>query len=161
MDVCCECCVLSGRGLFDELITRPEESYRLWCIVVCDLETSRMRRPWPALGRSATDKYIYISNMLVLLHIWRWRIVIYTSVCVRVCVYTHTHTHTYIYISVSVMVMVIDVRNVTYWHKHQYLNANRIKSNYINCTNGDNFLSPLPTWEKSPAKQNSCMFSSG
>ena len=33
-----ECCVLSGRGLCDELITRPEESYRLWCIVVCDLE---------------------------------------------------------------------------------------------------------------------------
>jgi len=31
--------VLSGRGLCDELITRPEESYRLWCVVVCDLET--------------------------------------------------------------------------------------------------------------------------
>jgi hypothetical protein len=30
--------VLSGRGLCDELITRPEESYRLWCVVVCDLE---------------------------------------------------------------------------------------------------------------------------
>ena len=55
MDICYECCVLSGRGLCDELITRPEESYRLWC-VVCDLETSRMRRPWPALGRSATAK---------------------------------------------------------------------------------------------------------
>ena len=54
--VCCECCVLLGRGLCDELITRPEESYRLWCVVVCDVETSRMRRPWPALGRSATAK---------------------------------------------------------------------------------------------------------
>jgi hypothetical protein len=40
MSVCCECCVLSGRGLCDELITRPEESYRVWCVVVCDLETS-------------------------------------------------------------------------------------------------------------------------
>ena len=40
MFVCCECCVLSGRGLCDELITRPVESYRLWCVVVCDLETS-------------------------------------------------------------------------------------------------------------------------
>jgi hypothetical protein len=30
--------VLSGRGLCDELITRPQESYGLWCIVVCDLE---------------------------------------------------------------------------------------------------------------------------
>ena len=26
MFVCCECCVLSGRGLCDELISRPEES---------------------------------------------------------------------------------------------------------------------------------------
>jgi len=50
------CCVLSGRGLCDELITRPEESYRLWYFVVCDLETLRMRRPWPAWGRSATGK---------------------------------------------------------------------------------------------------------
>ena len=47
---CCECCVLSGRGLCDELITRPEESYRLWCVVVCDPETSWMRRPWPTGG---------------------------------------------------------------------------------------------------------------
>jgi len=37
--------VLSGRGLCDELITRPEESYRL-CCVVCDLETSRMGAPY-------------------------------------------------------------------------------------------------------------------
>jgi len=51
--------VLSGRGLSDELITRPEESYRLWCVVVCDLETSGMRRPWPALGRSTTEKKFY------------------------------------------------------------------------------------------------------
>jgi len=37
MDVfLCECCVLSGTGLCDEVITRPEESYRL-CLVVYDL----------------------------------------------------------------------------------------------------------------------------
>jgi hypothetical protein len=52
--VCCECHVLSGRGLCDELITCPEESYRLWCIVVCDLETSRIGAP-----------YIYIYMTLV------------------------------------------------------------------------------------------------
>jgi hypothetical protein len=40
MFVCCVCCVLSGRGLCDDLITRPEESYRLWRVVVCDHETS-------------------------------------------------------------------------------------------------------------------------
>ena len=32
--------VLSGRGLCDELITCPEKSCRLRCVVVCDLETS-------------------------------------------------------------------------------------------------------------------------
>ena len=44
--VCCECRVLSGRGLCDELITRPEESHRLCCVVVCDLETSRIGAPY-------------------------------------------------------------------------------------------------------------------
>jgi len=33
MDVCCECCVLSGRGLCVGLITGVEESYRLWCVL--------------------------------------------------------------------------------------------------------------------------------
>ena len=40
MFVCCECCVLSGRGLCDGLIIRSEESYRMWHVVVCDQETS-------------------------------------------------------------------------------------------------------------------------
>jgi hypothetical protein len=48
--------VLSSRGLCDELITRPEESYRLWCVVVCDIETSRM-------GASYIYIYIYIYNI--------------------------------------------------------------------------------------------------
>ena len=30
-------CVWSGSGLWDELISRLEESYRLWCVVLCDL----------------------------------------------------------------------------------------------------------------------------
>ena len=29
-----------------KLITRPEESYRLWCVVVYDLETSRIGAPY-------------------------------------------------------------------------------------------------------------------
>jgi len=32
--VCCECCVLLGRGLCDGLIIRSQESYRLWCVYV-------------------------------------------------------------------------------------------------------------------------------
>ena len=50
MFVCCECCVLSGRGLCDGLIIRSEESYRLWRVVVCDHETSQARRLKPARG---------------------------------------------------------------------------------------------------------------
>jgi len=50
MFVCCECCVLSGRGLCDELITRPGETYRLWRVVVCDQETSKTGRLKLATG---------------------------------------------------------------------------------------------------------------
>jgi len=39
MDISLLCCLLSGGGLCDGLITPPEESYRLWSVVVCDLET--------------------------------------------------------------------------------------------------------------------------
>jgi hypothetical protein len=38
--------VLTGSGLWDELIARPEESYRLWCVIVCDLVTSRICTPY-------------------------------------------------------------------------------------------------------------------
>jgi hypothetical protein len=41
MFLCWQCCVLSGRVLCDGLITRPEESYQLWRVVVCDHETSK------------------------------------------------------------------------------------------------------------------------
>ena len=64
--VCCECRVLSGRGLCDELITRPEESYRLCCVVVFDLETSRIGAP-----------YIYdisslrVNDLTLILLTWR------------------------------------------------------------------------------------------
>jgi hypothetical protein len=58
MLVCCECCVLSSRGLCDGPIHCPEECYQLWCVIVCDLETSRRRRPWPALGCCASQKQI-------------------------------------------------------------------------------------------------------
>jgi hypothetical protein len=60
--VCCECCVLSCRGLCNELITRPEESYRLWCVVVCDLETSRMTKATKRVG-SQRHKKVIINTM--------------------------------------------------------------------------------------------------
>ena len=66
--VCCECCVLLGKGLCDELITRPEESYHLCCVVVCDLEASWMRRPCPTGGCCAQKNiYTYIFLYVILL----------------------------------------------------------------------------------------------
>jgi len=66
--------VLSGRGLCNEVITRPEEFYRLWCVVVCDLETSRIGAPYIYI-------YIYIyvydisslrvSDLTLILLTWR------------------------------------------------------------------------------------------
>jgi hypothetical protein len=40
MDVFLLCVCVLGRGLRDELLTRLEESYRLWRVVVCNQETS-------------------------------------------------------------------------------------------------------------------------
>jgi hypothetical protein len=56
MFVCCECCVLPGRGLCDELITRPEESYRLWCVVVCDLENLKNEEAMTRIGSQKKKK---------------------------------------------------------------------------------------------------------
>jgi len=54
--VCCEVQVLWRAD------HSSRESYRVWCVAVCDLETSSMRRPWATLGRSTTGiKSQYIS----------------------------------------------------------------------------------------------------
>jgi hypothetical protein len=50
MDVCRECCVLTGRSLFDVAITHPTDCGAS----LCTLETSRIRKPWPAMDSSAT-----------------------------------------------------------------------------------------------------------
>ena len=68
MFVCCECCVLSGRGLCDELITRPEEFYWLWCVAVCDLETSRMGAPYIYIYDISSLK---VNNLTLILLTWR------------------------------------------------------------------------------------------
>ena len=47
MDVC----LLSGRGLWDGPITRPEPSCRVWCVLTeCDRIASIMRKLWPTRG---------------------------------------------------------------------------------------------------------------
>jgi hypothetical protein len=56
MFFCCECFVLSGRVICDEPITRPVRSTDCGALLWVIFETSRMRRPWPVLGRSTTEK---------------------------------------------------------------------------------------------------------
>ena len=60
--------MLSGRGLCDELITRPEESYRLCCAVVCDLESSRRGAPniydISRLSVKHVNMYMYIIGKM-------------------------------------------------------------------------------------------------
>jgi len=48
--------VLSGRGLCGELITRPEESYQLWCVVVCDLENLKNEEAMTRVGSQRHKK---------------------------------------------------------------------------------------------------------
>jgi hypothetical protein len=59
--------VLSGRGLCDGQITRPEESYRLWCIVVCGIEKTNLvneEGQGPLGGYRATRKKSLVKNFL-------------------------------------------------------------------------------------------------
>jgi len=54
---CVLCCV--GSGLCDGLITHSEESYRVCvcvCLIVCDLETSALKRPGQDLDCHTTEK---------------------------------------------------------------------------------------------------------
>jgi hypothetical protein len=69
MSVSCECCVLPGRVLCVGLITRAEESYRIWCLE-CDHEASIMRRPWPTWGCCAIKEYaqVELSNYKLNIH---------------------------------------------------------------------------------------------
>jgi hypothetical protein len=61
MDVCCGCCVSLDRSLCDGPITPLEESYRLWCVIVCDVETSRMKRRG-SLWAVALTRECYSNN---------------------------------------------------------------------------------------------------
>jgi len=63
--------VFSGRGLCHELITRTEEFYRLWCDVVCDLETSRTSRHgprWAAAQQQQQQQRSLVYNYNIILN---------------------------------------------------------------------------------------------
>ena len=62
-----------GSGLCDELITRSEESYSVCvcvsvCLIVCDLQPSKIRRPRPDLGCSTTGEKINSTLYVSILH---------------------------------------------------------------------------------------------
>ena len=66
--------MLSCRGLCDELVTRPEESYRLWCVIVYELETTKIlvngeeaKAHWGAVAPREEEEYtLILSNSLFL-----------------------------------------------------------------------------------------------
>jgi hypothetical protein len=115
MSGCCECCVLSGRGLCDGLVTRPEESYRLWCVWVWSWSVEK----WGGLGPQGAverlEKNIYICTVYVYLyvcmyvcmcvylyvcmHMYTW---MYTCVCRYVCMYVCMYVYLYVYICMYV-----------------------------------------------------------
>jgi len=53
-----------SRGLCDELITRPEESCRLWCVVVYDLENLMNEEALAQCGLSRQKQTYHIFEQL-------------------------------------------------------------------------------------------------
>ena len=69
ISVCCECCVLSGRGLCVGLMTRPEESYRLWWVVLCVFwKPLEWGGPGPLGGCRTKNKQTKLSRPIN--HVW-------------------------------------------------------------------------------------------
>jgi len=64
LGVCRECCVLLSRCLCGGLITRPEESYRLWCVWVWPWCVKQWGEPWPTRECCAVSVYIYSSVLI-------------------------------------------------------------------------------------------------
>ena len=57
----------------DELITHAEESYRMWCVVVCDLENLKNEEAMTRVGSQRHSKkklnLMYLTNALKMEHI--------------------------------------------------------------------------------------------
>ena len=64
VSVCCDCCVFSGRGLCDVLITRPKESYWVWCAWVWSwiLHREETLPHWRLLYRAKKKLIVLIQN---------------------------------------------------------------------------------------------------
>ena len=80
MSVSCECCVLSGRGLCVGLITRPEESYRVWYVWVWswNLDNKEALDHWGLLphGKKGENVISFKVNLITYnrhVHQWGYR----------------------------------------------------------------------------------------
>jgi hypothetical protein len=69
MFVCFVRCVLSGRGLCDELITCPQESYRLWR-VLCVITKPRDRGGHSPRWAAEPEKIIIIQYIYIYIYIY-------------------------------------------------------------------------------------------
>ena len=58
--------MLIGRGLCDEVLTRLKESYRLWCVVVCDLENLKYEEAMTRVGSQRHSKKKIVWNIVTL-----------------------------------------------------------------------------------------------
>ena len=73
MSVCCECSVLSSRGLCIGLITRPGRSYRVWCgcVCVCVCVCVILKPQWEeAVALAPWEKWKTCCNSILLVMIW-------------------------------------------------------------------------------------------
>jgi hypothetical protein len=59
--IACERCVLSGSGLRVGLVTRPEESYQVWCVWVWSwiLDNEEALAHWGLLHHGKKKKFIW------------------------------------------------------------------------------------------------------
>jgi hypothetical protein len=73
-------CVLSGRGLCDELITCQEKSYRL-CCVVCDLGNLKNEEAMTSVGwqRHRKKRYVVRRQHIELFNLRFFKLVVSTS----------------------------------------------------------------------------------
>jgi len=72
MFVSCECCVLSGRGLCDGLIARPEECYWVWCVWVWSwiLDKEEAVAHWELLCHGNKKSYLYCLHIALTLYLY-------------------------------------------------------------------------------------------
>ena len=73
--VTCECCVFSGRGLCDGLITRPEEFYRVWRVWVWSwsLDNEEALDHWGAVASWQKNLFCTCSVMGSVLYDASWK----------------------------------------------------------------------------------------